>query len=290
MARAAERLPENAPGDYFVDSSCIDCAICREVAPSVFRAGPGDRSYVFRQPDQSSRLRAAMALVACPTSSIGTSDKALVREAAHAFPDPIEDEVSFAGYASEHSYGAQSYFIARDRGNVLVDSPRFVPALVERLEALGGVAIMFLTHRDDVADHAKFAAHFGCERILHARDASGELARIERTIDGDDPLAIDDDLLVIPVPGHTRGSAALLYRDRFLFSGDHVWASEDLRELEASRSVCWYSWAAQTRSMERLASHRFDRVLPGHGRRFVAASPAAMKREIERLAAAMAAR
>lgn len=289
MARAADRLPENAEGEYFVDSSCIDCAVCREVAPAVFRAGARDQSYVHRQPDERSRARAAMALVACPTSSIGTSDKTGLDAAARAFPDPIEDDVSFSGYASEDSYGAQSYFIRRERGNVLVDSPRFALPLVERLEALGGVSIMFLTHRDDVADHEKYAARFGCRRVIHARDARG-VGRVEIVLEGDDPIAIDRDLVAIPVPGHTRGSTALLYRDRFLFSGDHLWANEAQDALEASRSVCWYSWPEQTRSMERLASFRFDRVLPGHGRRYRASSAAAMKREIERLAAAMAER
>jgi glyoxylase-like metal-dependent hydrolase (beta-lactamase superfamily II) len=287
MARAADRLPENAEGDYFVDSSCIDCAVCRELAPAVFRAGLRDQSYVYRQPDERSRARAAMALVACPTSSIGTSDKTGVDAAARAFPDPIEDEVWFCGYASEHSYGAQSYFIRRDAGNVLVDSPRFALPLVEELEVLGGVSLMFLTHRDDVADHEKYAARFGCRRVIHARDARG-LGAIETVLEGDEPIALDRELVAIPVPGHTRGSTALLYRDRFLFSGDHLWATEDGSALEASRSVCWYSWPEQTRSMARLAGFRFERVLPGHGRRYRASSAAAMKREIERLTAAMA--
>ncbi|MGZ5426499.1 MAG: 4Fe-4S domain-containing protein, partial [Thermoanaerobaculia bacterium] len=36
MARLAERLPENAPGDFYVDRTCIDCATCRQMAPEVF--------------------------------------------------------------------------------------------------------------------------------------------------------------------------------------------------------------------------------------------------------------
>jgi len=82
-----------------------------------------------------------------------------------------------------------------------------------------------------------------------------------------EPVRLDDDLLVIPVPGHTRGSAALLYRDEVLFTGDHLWWSEERQALHASRGVCWYSWAEQTRSMERLLDYRFEWVLPGHGRR-----------------------
>lgn len=40
------------------------------------------------------------------------------------------------------------------------------------LQALGGAKYMFLTHRDDVADHVKWQAHLGCERIIHELEAN----------------------------------------------------------------------------------------------------------------------
>src|SRR5262249_23977576 len=152
----------------------------------------------------------------------------------------------------------------RSEGNVLVDSPRATPGLLARIEALGGVRWMFLTHKDDVADHAKFARRFGCTRVLHAADVTSDTRDVERVIDGDAPVPLARDLLVVPVPGHTRGSAALLYEDLALFTGDHLFASEDGAELYAARSVCWYSWAAQKRSIEALLAHDFRWVLPGH--------------------------
>ena len=36
MANPKKRVPENVPGDYFVDSTCIDCDTCRQIAPQVF--------------------------------------------------------------------------------------------------------------------------------------------------------------------------------------------------------------------------------------------------------------
>lgn len=71
----------------------------------------------------------------------------------------------------------------------------------------------------------------------------------------------------MPVPGHTRGSACLLYRERYLFSGDHVAWSRGRQEIYAFRDACWYDWEAQCKSMERLARHRFEWILPGHGTR-----------------------
>ena len=36
MARASDRITENVDGDFFVDSSCIDCDLCRQLAPLTF--------------------------------------------------------------------------------------------------------------------------------------------------------------------------------------------------------------------------------------------------------------
>ena len=71
MATLARSYPENTPGDFFVDDTCIDCDLCRQIAPSVFRDA-GDYSVVYHQPDTTDESkRAGMALVACPTGSIG---------------------------------------------------------------------------------------------------------------------------------------------------------------------------------------------------------------------------
>jgi glyoxylase-like metal-dependent hydrolase (beta-lactamase superfamily II) len=191
--------------------------------------------------------------------------------------------VYFCGYASESSYGASSYLIRRPGGNVLVDSPRFARHLVDAIAALGGVSTMVLTHRDDVADHRKFRNRFACERVIHRADVDRDTAECERIIDGDVELAAD--LRVIHVPGHTRGSIALLHHE-VLFTGDHLWATdEDPSGLEAGRDVCWYSWPEQIASIRKLAAYRFTRVLPGHGRPFVADSAEAMRAAVVRAAA-----
>jgi glyoxylase-like metal-dependent hydrolase (beta-lactamase superfamily II)/ferredoxin len=289
MAKRADRLDANVDGELFVDRSCIDCDLCRQLAPEVFaRSDAHAQSFVRAQPaDGRARLRAAMALVTCPTASIGSVHKLDVRAATRALPEPIAADVYFCGWASASSYGAAAWLIQRPGGNVLVDSPRKSRLLFDQLDALGGVRTMFLTHRDDVADHRAFAARFGCERVIHAADRSNETRDVERVVDGVEPIALAADLAIVPVPGHTRGSCALVFRDELAFTSDHVWAADDGRHLEAGRDVCWYSWAEQRRSMARLAEHRFTHVVPGHGRRFAATGATAMRAELLRLAAAM---
>jgi glyoxylase-like metal-dependent hydrolase (beta-lactamase superfamily II) len=229
----------------------------------------GEQSSVFRQPSTPAETRLAMmSLVACPTASIGSVEKHDVRTGIDAFPMQISENVYFCGFTSKSSFGAWSYLIVRPMeagGNVLVDSPRFASQLARRIEALGGVQWMFLTHRDDVADHARFAKKFGCTRIMHAGDGAARHG-VERIIEGEDAVRLDDDLTIIPTPGHTRGHMLLLYQNKFLFTGDHLAWSPARETLTAFRNVAWYSWPEQTRSMLKLLDYRFEWVLPGHGR------------------------
>ena len=268
MAEIAKRLTENVEGDFYVDASCIDCDACRQIAPASFR-DHGGQSSVYHQPqDPGEQHRAFMALVACPTASIGTVSHRSARQGVLAFPTQVVDDVYFCGFTSEASFGAWSYLIVRppeQGGNVLVDSPRFTNPLVRRIELMGGVNLMYLSHRDDIADHAKFAAHFHCPRMMHDGDNASALG-IERVNTGTGPIRIDDDLLSIPTSGHTRGHQVLLHRNKIMFTGDHLAWSPARNTLTAFRDVCWYSWKEQTRSMEKLLDYRFEWVLPGHGR------------------------
>jgi glyoxylase-like metal-dependent hydrolase (beta-lactamase superfamily II)/ferredoxin len=269
MAQLSQRRPQNVSGEFYVDRSCIDCDTCRWMAPEVFHEA-GDQSAVHHQPaNDDERLRAMQALLACPTASIGTVEKPTdIKQVQASFPILVEAPVYHCGYHAENSFGAASYLIQRPEGNVLVDSPRFAPPLVKRLEPLGGVRYLYLTHRDDVADHQKFHDHFGCDRILHKDEISRGTQSVEIQLSGAEPTPLTDDLLIIPVPGHTKGHTVLLYDNKFLFTGDHLAWSNELNHLYAFRRACWYSWTELIQSMEKLANYSFEWVLPGHGRRY----------------------
>ena len=279
MADRSRAFPENAPGGFFVDRTCIDCGTCYQFAPETFRDA-GEHSFVHHQPGtEAARYRAAMALVSCPTASIGCEDKAAVVAAAKAFPHFLTEEVAFCGYTSERSFGAWSWLLKRPEGNVLMDSPRAAAPLLKGLEAQGGVSLMVLSHRDDVADHARFAAHFGCPRLAHAAEG---LTWAERQIEGEDPVSLAEDLLLIPTPGHTAGSQCLLFKNTYLLTGDHLWWNPEAGRLSASRSFNWHSWERQLASLEKLLAFDFTWVLPGHGTWYRAASPEQMRAQLIR--------
>lgn len=279
MANPKLRLPENTAGAFYVDSTCIDCDTCRQLAPAAFR-DHGGQSSVYRQPESEEGKRfAQMAIIACPTGSIGSSEKFDVRSVISSFPFQITDNIFYCGFNSEKSFGAWSYLIVRsEKGNILVDSPRYSAPLAKNIEAIGGISQMFLTHRDDIADHDRFAKKFGAKRIMHAADGAKRL-RIEQIIEGEAAVNLDDELAIIPVAGHTRGSMVLLYKNKFLFTGDHLAWLPVRNTLTAFRNACWYSWEEQMRSMARLLDYEFEWVLPGHGR-IAHQSKAEMKRHL----------
>jgi len=269
MATIQQKRRENMAGDFYVDSSCIDCDTCRWMAPEVFKR-QNSQSAVYQQPQSSTeRLLALQALLSCPTASIGTVDKPTdIKQVQQTFPLLIAENVYHCGYHAENSFGAASYFIQREAGNVLIDSPRFTPPLVKQLEKLGGVRYLYLTHCDDVADHQQFQQYFNCDRILHSDDLQASTQDVEIKLSGTETVELTPDLIVIPVPGHSRGHTVLLYKNKFLFTGDHLAWSPYLHHLYAFRRFCWYSWSEQLKSMEKLANFSFEWVLPGHGHRY----------------------
>lgn len=73
MAEGTQRLEINAPGKYFVDNTCVDCDLCRQIAPDIFaRDDAAFSSFVFRQPaNHAEAAMAEEAVLECPTNSIG---------------------------------------------------------------------------------------------------------------------------------------------------------------------------------------------------------------------------
>ena len=282
MANQSKRLSTNVDGNFFVDETCINCDTCRQLAPTTFRE-IGEYSAVFHQPLESPRLlEAYQALLACPVRSIGTvtKNKDFLMKAQASFPIELVDKVFYNGFNSEKSFGANSYFIVHPDGNWLIDSPRYVPYLIEALEQMGGIRYIFLSHEDDVADSDRYAKRFNATRIIHEADQE-VMPEAEWIVNGHDVIQVPPDFQIIPVPGHTAGSLALLYKEKYLFTGDHLWWD---REEEALGMPSRLVWNAQhlLESTQHLCKFSFEWVLPGHGDR-IQLSPTQMRGELMRL-------
>lgn len=257
MANAKRCVDSNVAGDFFVDSSCINCGASRDYAPGIF-GDDGAYAYVKHQPSSDQEILAAqMALLACPVAAIGTTQKQDLSRARRSFPFALTDNVFVNGYNHRSSYGAHSYFIRGDNENWMVDAPNFTKQLTNNLEAMGGLDYIFLTHRDDVGDAHKYATHFGAKRVIHELERAAQPnAEIILSGDGDHDVG---GARILFTPGHTAGHMVLLWRETYLFVGDHF----------GSRAVCWHSWELQIESTSKLAALTdIEWVLPGHGKWF----------------------
>jgi ferredoxin len=71
MADRHRRHPENQPGKYYVDDSCIASKLCVAVAARNFDMS-GDQAVVVQQPqtpEEEAEVR--LALLGCPVNAIG---------------------------------------------------------------------------------------------------------------------------------------------------------------------------------------------------------------------------
>ena len=215
MADPGRRHAANAPGLWFVDTTCIDCDASAQCAPWMFDH-VDDQAVVVRQPATADEERAAArALLACPSGSIGTTGALPVLH--DLYPHHLGDtaagsRVHYCGYNASSSFGANAYFVRRADGNLLVDAPRWVRPLARAFEEAGGLAHVLLTHRDDVADAQRYAAHFGARVWIHDADRDAAPYATDILV-GRDPAPLAPGVLAVPVAGHTRGSVAYIVDD-----------------------------------------------------------------------------
>ena len=74
MADPNDKVADNVPGKWYVDSNCIDCDVCRTTAPNNFAANEDEGySFVSKQPandEENAQMEEAME--SCPTEAIGS--------------------------------------------------------------------------------------------------------------------------------------------------------------------------------------------------------------------------
>ncbi|MDE0194396.1 MAG: MBL fold metallo-hydrolase [bacterium] len=262
MARLDLVHPANESGPWFVDTRCIRCDAARHWAPGLIEADTQGLSFVARQPEspaEEAQLRRAAA--ACPTQSIGSTEAR--RPPQPAFPFELTPGVHALGHNARSSFGAHSYLTVRPDGNLMTDSPRFSRQLAERIDDLGGLRHVLLTHRDDVADADRWADRFGADVWIHEADA--DAAPYATVILGDEPATISPGVTAVHAPGHTAGHVVFHIDDRLLLTGDTLHWNHRRGELDVFPSVTFHSWGALAETMDRLAGMPVEWILPGHG-------------------------
>ncbi len=263
MARLDLAHPANESGPWFVDTRCIRCDAARHWAPELIGADEQGRSFVARQPahpDEEAQLwRAA---VACPTQSIGTVEAR--RPPEPAFPFELTPSVYALGNNARSSFGAHSYFLPRPDGNLMTDSPRFTRQLAGRIDDLGGLRHVLLTHRDDVADADRWADRFGADVWIHEADA--DAAPYATVILGDEPATISPGATAYFAPGHTAGHVVFHVDDSWVFTGDALHWNHRRGELDVFPDQTFQSWDVLADTMDVLSGLPVEWLFPGHGK------------------------
>ncbi|MBX7210936.1 MAG: ferredoxin [Verrucomicrobiaceae bacterium] len=74
------RLPANVPGRFYVTDQCLDCDLCCDIAPMVFKRNDSSgAAFVFKQPVGETELLLALeSLMGCPCDAIHADGDALV--------------------------------------------------------------------------------------------------------------------------------------------------------------------------------------------------------------------
>jgi glyoxylase-like metal-dependent hydrolase (beta-lactamase superfamily II) len=136
--------------------------------------------------------------------------------------DVAPERLSFAP-----AFLGRAFLVSRPSGNILLYSSGRVAEDFDAVAAAGGVTRQYLNHQHQAnASCDKVAERFGAPLYCHAADAeeAAKLCKVEQTFEGRSHHF--EDFEVIPIPGHTPGSAAFLWTNgahRYLFTGDTIY-------------------------------------------------------------------
>lgn len=234
----SQRNKLNIAVDWYIQKNCINCSASRTVAPGLIVEQEG-QSVFAKQPTNDEEIKQAWrASIVCPVQAVQT--KSHLKKPNGIFPEEMTKNIYRLGYNSPTSYGAHAFLLRRLQSNIMVDGPNFHPDLLAKLEEWGGISDILLTHKDDVGDAKLFAKHFAAKVWIHQADQPGA-SFADQILKGENPFKIASDLMAIPIPGHTKGSVAYLYRNRFLFTGDSLAWDFDQKDLMAWREQTWHS-------------------------------------------------
>jgi glyoxylase-like metal-dependent hydrolase (beta-lactamase superfamily II) len=144
----------------------------------------------------------------------------------------------------------RAFVLRRTRGDVLVYA---APAMRE----LGAVSRWYLNHR-----HEAMFAGAGAPLFVHERERAAVDAKLHVRGTFSRRHMLDEDLEVIPTPGHTPGATAYLWdsgEHRFLFTGDTIYLAGGEWVAAVLGSSDRESYVA---SLELLRELDFDVLVP----------------------------
>jgi glyoxylase-like metal-dependent hydrolase (beta-lactamase superfamily II) len=171
-------------------------------------------------------------------------------------PQAVQDNI-FAFPPNRDILGGTSYLIVGEV-NILIDCPAWNQANENFLRSLGGVELLFLTHRGGIGKAQEVQEVFGCEIVIQEQEAY-LLPRL-KVATFQHEFTLSSLLQAIWTPGHSPGSSCLYYINKdshLLFSGRHLLPNR-LGEPVPLRTAKTFHWPRQIKSVQLLR----DRFTP----------------------------
>ena len=151
-------------------------------------------------------------------------------------------------------------------GNILIDCPAWNDSTKEFLREVGGVSLLFITHRGGIGKAREIQEAMGCQILIQEQEAY-LLPGLDVTT-FQDQLTISENIQIIWTPGHSPGSACLYYNlaGGVLFSGRHLLPNQAGKPVPLKLSKTFH-WLRQIRSvkglLERFNSETLSYICPG---------------------------
>jgi Metallo-beta-lactamase superfamily len=123
----------------------------------------------------------------------------------------------------QHNVLLRSYVLQRPQGNVVVYNSPGVSAAAGAIRDLGTPSRLLVNHSHEAMDGQP---DLDVPVWVHQRDRTEVSSSLEVAGVFEQRAMIDDDLEVIPTPGHTAGTTTYLWDNgihRYLFTGDFIW-------------------------------------------------------------------
>jgi glyoxylase-like metal-dependent hydrolase (beta-lactamase superfamily II) len=152
---------------------------------------------------------------------------------------------------------ARAFLLQRSHGNLLVYCAPTIEAEAAAIEELGGVSRQYLNHWHETLLGC-VSETIGAPLIVHEDDRERAAERCEVGETFSTRAVLDGDFELIPIPGHTPGATAYLWRGA-LFTGDSIylrdgeWVAAVLDSSDRERYV---------ESLELLREVDFDLLVP----------------------------